>query len=103
MIDEVEFDFIFDVKKLVFDVKMIIEVLLMLKERRELKLIDFLEIKYEPVSNHFVDHVVIFYWHIVIIEYYVGIWTQFYSFGKCTQNGFTFIKTKILHIIIVRI
>lgn len=75
MIDEVEFDFVFDVKKLVFDVKMIIEMLLMLKEIRELKLINLLEIKYEPVSDHFVDHVVIFYWDIVIIEYYVRIWT----------------------------
>lgn len=72
----------------------------MLKERRELKLINFFEIKYEPVSDHFVDHMVIFYWDIIVVKYNVRIWTQFNSFGKCTQNRFTFIKTKILSIIV---
>lgn len=39
----------------------------------ELKLIKLFEVENKSVSDHFVYHVVVFYWDIVLVEYYIRV------------------------------
>lgn len=100
MICKVKFYSVFDTEKFIFNKEMIIEVLLMLKKRRKLQLIKLFKVQNEPVSDHFIDHVIILYRNIIIIKYDVRIGTKLNCFWKSTYFLFIVILVKIFSIIV---
>lgn len=61
---------------------MVIQMLFILEERGKLQLVKLFEVQNKPVPDHFVDHMIIFDRHIIIVKNDVRIGTQLNRFWK---------------------